>query len=44
LRFNEASAVAFSRGGDPDISEFHEAVILKTFGQVLEDFTEFQRA
>jgi hypothetical protein len=34
-----ASAAAFPRSGDPDVGEFHEAVILKTFGQVLEDFT-----
>jgi hypothetical protein len=28
-----ASAAAFPRSGDPDVGEFHEAVILKTFGQ-----------
>ena len=31
-------AVAFSRSGSPDLGEFDEAVILKTFGDVPEDF------
>ena len=31
-------AVAFSRRGDPNVGEFEEAVILKTFGDVPEDF------
>jgi hypothetical protein len=31
-------AVAFSRKGDPNIGEFDEAVVLKTFGRVPEDF------
>jgi hypothetical protein len=35
---------AFSRSGDPNIGEFDDAVILKTFGQVPEDFTDSQRA
>jgi len=33
-----AGAVAFSRRGDPNLGEFDEAVILKTFGEVPEDF------
>lgn len=35
-----AGAVAFSRNGDPNLGEFEDAVILKTFGEVPEDFTE----
>jgi hypothetical protein len=31
-------AVAFSRRGNPDVGEFDDAVILKTFGEVPEDF------
>jgi hypothetical protein len=27
-------AIAFSRGGDPNVGEFKDAVILKTFGEV----------
>jgi hypothetical protein len=44
MSFNEANAgaVAFSRSGDPNIGEFDDAVILKTFGQVPEDFTDSQ--
>jgi hypothetical protein len=33
-----AGAVAFSRSGDPNLGEFEDAVILKTFGQVPDDF------
>jgi hypothetical protein len=33
-----AGAVAFSRSGDPNLGEFEDAVILKTFGEVPEDF------
>jgi hypothetical protein len=33
-----AGAVAFSRSGDPNLGEFADAVILRTFGQVPEDF------
>jgi hypothetical protein len=33
-----AGAVAFSRSGDPSLGEFEDAVILKTFGDVPEDF------
>lgn len=33
-----AGAVAFSRSGDPALGEFEDAVILKTFGEVPEDF------
>jgi hypothetical protein len=35
-----AGAVAFSRSGDPNLVEFDDAVILKTFGQVPDDFAE----
>jgi hypothetical protein len=31
-------AVAFSRTGDPNLGEFEDAVILKSFGQVPDDF------
>jgi hypothetical protein len=46
MAFNEANAgaVAFSRNGDANLGEFDDAVILKTFGQVPEDFTETQTA
>jgi hypothetical protein len=33
-----AGAVAFSRSGDPNLGEFEDAVILKAFGEVPEDF------
>ena len=33
-----AGAVAFSRKGDPNIGEFDDAVVLKTFGRVPDDF------
>jgi hypothetical protein len=33
-----AGAVAFSRRGAPDLGEFDDAVILKTFGDVRDDF------
>jgi hypothetical protein len=33
-----AGAVAFSRSGDPNLGEFEDATILKTFGEVPEDF------
>jgi hypothetical protein len=33
-----AGAVAFSRRGSPDLGEFEDAVILKTFGEVPDDF------
>jgi hypothetical protein len=32
-------AVAFSRSGDPNLGEFQAAVILKTFGEVPDDFS-----
>jgi hypothetical protein len=35
-----AGAVAFSRSGDPNLSEFEDAMILKTFGDVPEDFRQ----
>jgi hypothetical protein len=35
-----AGAVAFSRRGDPNLGDFDDAVILKTFGDVPEDFRE----
>jgi hypothetical protein len=31
-------AVAFSRVGDPSLGEFEDAVILKAFGEVPDDF------
>ena len=42
MAFNQANAgaVAFSRSGDPNVGEFDDAVILKTFGEVPEDFTD----
>jgi hypothetical protein len=33
-----AGAVAFSRRGDPNLGEFEDAVIIKSFGEVPEDF------
>jgi hypothetical protein len=33
-----AGAVAFFRRGSPDLGEFEDAVILKTFGDVPDDF------
>jgi hypothetical protein len=33
-----AGAVAFSRSGSPELGEFDDAVILKSFGDVPEDF------
>jgi hypothetical protein len=33
-----AGAVAFSRSGSPDLGDFEEAMILKTFGDVPEGF------
>ena len=33
-----AGAVAFLRSGSPDFGEFDEAMILKTFGNVPDDF------
>jgi hypothetical protein len=41
---SNAGAVAFSRSGDPNLGEFEDAVILKTFGQVTEDFMDSQPA
>lgn len=32
-------AVAFKRTGDPDIGEFSDAVVIKTFGNVPEDLS-----
>jgi hypothetical protein len=42
MAFNKenAGAVAFSRSGDLNLGDFEDAVILKTFGQVPEDFKE----
>ena len=39
-----AGAVAFSRSGDPNLGDFEDAVILKSFGQVPDDFAETQTA
>ena len=33
-----AGAVAFSRQGSPELGEFEDSVILKTFGEVPDDF------
>jgi hypothetical protein len=33
-----AGAIAFSRRGDPNMGDFEDAVILKSFGEVPEDF------
>lgn len=33
-----AGAVAFSRTGDPNLGDFEDAVILKAFGEVPEEF------
>ena len=33
-----AGAVAFSRQGSPEVGEFEDAVILRTFGEVPDDF------
>lgn len=38
LHETNAGAVAFSRSGDPNLGEFEDAVILKSFGEVPEDF------
>jgi hypothetical protein len=40
LAINEgnAGAIAFSRRGSPDIGEFDDAVILRTFGEAPDDF------
>ena len=39
-----AGAVAFSRSGDPNLGDFDDAVILKSFGQVPDDFAATQSA
>ena len=39
-----AGAVAFSRSGDPNLGEFEDAVILKIFGEVPDDFGTPQSA
>jgi hypothetical protein len=33
-----AGAVAFSRSGSPELGDFDDAVVLKSFGDVPEDF------
>jgi hypothetical protein len=35
-----AGAIAFSRNGNPELGEFEDAVVLKTFGEVPEDLTD----
>jgi hypothetical protein len=35
-----AGAVAFSRAGDPNVGEFSDAVVLKTFGEVPDNLNE----
>ena len=37
-----AGALAFCRRGNPDLGEFDEAEVLKTFGDVPEDFQDVQ--
>ena len=37
LASKEAGAIAFSRTGDPDIGEFHDAVVLWQDGEVPDD-------
>jgi hypothetical protein len=37
-RETNAGAVAFSRQGNPDLGEFDDAVILRAFGDVPDDF------
>ena len=37
-REGNAGAVAFSREGSPELGEFEDAVILKVFGNVPDDF------
>jgi hypothetical protein len=46
LAANQANvgAVAFLRSGYPNLGEFEDAVILKAFGQVPDDFAEAQTA
>jgi len=39
-----AGAVAFSCSGHPNLGEFDDAVILKTFGEVPDDFAETRTA
>ena len=39
-----AGAVAFKRAGDPNVGEFSDAVVLKKFGDVLEDLSELIRS
>lgn len=39
-----AGAVGFSRSGDPNLGEFEDAVILKAFSQVPENFAEVRPA
>jgi hypothetical protein len=33
-----AGAVAFSRRGDPNLGDFEDAVVLKTYGEVPDEF------
>jgi hypothetical protein len=33
-----AGAVAFSRRGDPNLGDFEDAIVIKTFGEVPDDF------
>lgn len=33
-----AAAIAFSRRGDPSLGEFDDAVVIKTFGEVPDEF------
>jgi hypothetical protein len=38
FRIDVAGAVAFSRRGSTDLGEFEDALILKAFGEVPDDF------
>lgn len=44
LASDKANAGAFSRSGDPNLGDFEDAVILKSFGQVPDDFAASQSA
>jgi hypothetical protein len=35
---SNAGAIAFSRRGDPSLGEFEDAVVIKTFGEVPDEF------
>ena len=37
-QYGQCRSVAFSRRGSPELGEFEDAVVLKTFGDVPDDF------